>query len=385
MEARGYTNTIAKLTEQYDQGRLAHTLLIHGRPGWGTLSCALDLATHILAKPAEDGLFGPAPAPVKTGWTLEHPDLHISFPFINTKSQGGSISDDFIVTWKDFVKRNVYWSDLDWFHYLSSHISGDRKNPTGNINRAECANILRKLSLKSFGNNAKVLIIWFPEYLAKEGNRLLKTLEEPSDDTFIILVASSTQKILGTILSRCQSVQMKPWIDTDISAAIAEKYPQMSDALLVDVVRRSQGDIGRALHLCDSVEDIDTGQVLTWLRLCYQCNIEKLFKFSEDFARQSRDNQVQWLEYALFFVQQINRYLLDPSYQLLMEEKEAIAAQKMSKVISLKAIDRMASLLEDSIRQIRGNASAKILMTDVSLLFHEVLKTGDVPQYAYID
>jgi DNA polymerase-3 subunit delta' len=50
------------------------------------------------------------------------------------------------------------------------------------------------------------MIIWLPEYLKNEGNRLLKTLEEPANKTLIILVAQNQDQILNTIISRTQLV-----------------------------------------------------------------------------------------------------------------------------------------------------------------------------------
>ncbi len=51
----------------------------------------------------------------------------------------------------------------------------------------------KKLSFKSFESAYKVLVLWMPEYLGKEGNKLLKLIEEPPDNTIFILVAASEE------------------------------------------------------------------------------------------------------------------------------------------------------------------------------------------------
>ena len=53
-----------------------------------------------------------------------------------------------------------------------------------------------------------------PEFLGKEGNKLLKLIEEPPPDTLFILVAESEEQILPTILSRCQLVKI-PLLEND--------------------------------------------------------------------------------------------------------------------------------------------------------------------------
>src|SRR4030095_14402809 len=80
-------------------------------------------------------------------------------------------------------------------------------NKQGNISANECNEINRQLSLKSFENGYKVLIMWMPEYLGKEGNKLLKLIEEPPADTLFILVTENETLILPTIVSRCQLIQ----------------------------------------------------------------------------------------------------------------------------------------------------------------------------------
>jgi DNA polymerase-3 subunit delta' len=56
-----------------------------------------------------------------------------------------------------------------------------------------------------------------PEYLGNEGNRLLKLIEEPTDNTYIILVAENQDLILQTILSRCQLVKIPVYESNEIS------------------------------------------------------------------------------------------------------------------------------------------------------------------------
>ncbi len=393
METTGYTDTRDKLIAQYDAGRLAHTLLVQGLPGWGALPMVLELASHILAQPSAPGLFGSTSLldpreskdksqPPKITRLLDHPDLHISYPFINSSSSGSSTTDESIATWKAYVREHPYTNDLDWFHHLSSTLSGNRKNPTGNINKAECDNILKKLSLKAFGNNPKVLIIWYPEYLVKEGNRLLKTLEEPTDDTYIIMIAENSQNILRTIRSRCQTVQMRPWSDELIRSTLLRQHPQLSTDKLADAVRRAEGDMRRALQLAESDTSMESDAVLQWFRLCYADQIEELRKHTESFAAMSKDLQTEWMEYSLFFLAQILRQKSQPDYEMLLTAGEASSAKKLGQLLTLDTIDHMTILIEKAIVQIRRNANPRLLMMNISMLFHSLLRTGRLPEYS---
>ena len=70
--------------------------------------------------------------------------------------------------WREAFLSNPYLSLDEWRNQL------DAENKQANINIAECHQIIQKLSLKPFEAEYKVLIMWLPEYLDKEGNTLAK-------------------------------------------------------------------------------------------------------------------------------------------------------------------------------------------------------------------
>ncbi|MFN7015150.1 MAG: hypothetical protein ACK4ON_12860, partial [Bacteroidia bacterium] len=90
---------------------------------------------------------------------------------------------------------------FDWLQFIGA------ENKQGNITADECNDIMRKLNLKSFESAYKILVLWMPEYLGKEGNKLLKLIEEPPDNTLFILVAEQEEGILPTLISRCQVIR----------------------------------------------------------------------------------------------------------------------------------------------------------------------------------
>jgi DNA polymerase-3 subunit delta' len=113
--------------------------------------------------------------------------------------------------------------DLDiWRSKLSA------ENKQANINIAECHDIIKKLSYKAFEADTKVLIMWLPEFLDREGNALLKIIEEPPANTLFILVAQNQEQMLSTILSRTQIVKIPKLSDTDIENYLIYKA-QLSD------------------------------------------------------------------------------------------------------------------------------------------------------------
>ena len=209
------------LTELVQQNRLSHALLFLGKEGCGALPLALAFAQYVVSQPQPaplvEDLFGgftaleAGPAFVlpdnivsmpayERAAQLMHPDLHFTYPVIPKKSGEKPISTDYANEWREFIKNYPYGNVYDWLQLLGA------ENKQGNITADECNDIMRKLNLKSFESEYKVLLLWMPEYLGKEGNKLLKLIEEPPPNTLFILVAENEEQIIPTILTTSQKL-----------------------------------------------------------------------------------------------------------------------------------------------------------------------------------
>jgi len=186
------------LIDNVNEDRLAHAQLFLGRPGAGQLALALAFASYVLCRDRQpDDSCGRCAACLKSHKVI-HPDMHFAFPVIKKdgKQRKDVTSNDFLIPWRKIIHGNPYLDMNTWLHSLNVD------NAQANINVKECVEIVKKLSLKTFESDHKILIMWMPEYLRNEGNRLLKLIEEPPDETLIILVAERQEEILNTILSR---------------------------------------------------------------------------------------------------------------------------------------------------------------------------------------
>ncbi|HMR83192.1 MAG TPA: hypothetical protein PKE30_08675, partial [Niabella sp.] len=198
----GQSHLKKELAELMQENRLAHAMLFLGKEGSGALPLALAFAQYIVCErtdltsaPSEMGatLFGdliPPPsgeagrvsadscgacASCRKAAELAHPDIHFSYPVVTKKAGTPPLSTDYITEWREFVKSYPYGNVYDWLQFIGA------ENKQGNITANECNDIIRKLNLKSFEGGYKVLILWLPEYLGNEGNKLLKLIEEPPE------------------------------------------------------------------------------------------------------------------------------------------------------------------------------------------------------------
>ena len=160
-----------RLIETVRSGRVSHAQLFLGPEGSGSLALALAYAQYISCEnPGADDSCGEC-ASCRKYSKLIHPDLHFSYPFFAKHKE--DTAQSFIAEWREAFLNNPYLDLEAWRNSL------DAENKQANINIAECHQILQKLSLKPFEGEYKILIMWLPEYLDKEGNTLLKIIEEP--------------------------------------------------------------------------------------------------------------------------------------------------------------------------------------------------------------
>ena len=215
-EIIGQIETKKQLVELIQHNRLSHALLFLGKEGNGSLQLAVGLAQYLTCEKvnqkvkdqnSEVSLFGEEPTTsIQQQATsndscglcsscikaqhLIHPDIHFSYPVVTKKSGSPPISTDYISEWREFIKNYPYGNVYDWLQFIGA------ENKQGNITAQECNDIIRKLNLKSFESEYKILILWMPEYLGNEGNKLLKLIEEPPPNTLFILVAENESLIL---------------------------------------------------------------------------------------------------------------------------------------------------------------------------------------------
>jgi DNA polymerase-3 subunit delta' len=239
-----------------------------------------------------------------------HPDLHFSFPVIGTNVT----SDHFLNQWRTQLLDNAYFDLNHWLQLIGA------ENKQGNINKGECLRIIQKLGLKTFESQRKVLIMWLPEFLGKEGNRLLKIIEEPPENTHFILVAENQDLILNTILSRCQLIKIPTLTDEEVKLGLMEKT-NTGEAEAMRVALLAEGDFTLALQMLHQGESDNARLFLDWMRKCYRGNGVELVQWVESFATLGREKQKYFVKYALHFMREYLMLKMTNSDQVRLLEK----------------------------------------------------------------
>ena len=344
-------------------GRLPHAILFLGPEGSGHLPMALALTRYILcSERTSEEACGHCPNCLKTERYI-HPDWHFSFPTVGTNG----VSEQFMSEWREALAQSPYLNVNQWLQRIGT------ENQQGNITKEECVQIVRKLSLKSFEGNFKILTMWMPEYLGKEGNRLLKMIEEPPDETIFILVAENQDLILNTILSRCQLVAFPPLTDETVQEGLISQLGLESSRAQA-IAQLANGNYSEALALSAEMESDHAVRFLEWLRQCYRGNGATLVPWVEDFAKLGRESQKHFFRYGLHFLREFLALKLSGAPMIRLRPVELETAQKLSSVLSYEQIEPIVNLFNDCIYYIERNANQKVVLLDSSIQMHRFMK-----------
>jgi DNA polymerase-3 subunit delta' len=111
--------------------------------------------------------------------------------------------------------------------------------------------VVADLSLKPFSAARRVWVIPEVEYLhPAAANKLLKSIEEPPSFVVFLLVTDRLERVLPTIVSRCQVVEFRPLSDTQVAAYLTERH-HVDAAPAEALARLSLGSVERAARLAE--------------------------------------------------------------------------------------------------------------------------------------
>lgn len=390
----GQSEVKTRLAEMVNQNRLSHALLFLGKEGSGALPLAISFAQYIVCEKVNGrsvssrqgpSLFGEieAPDPVSAITILYdscgvcpacikangliHPDIHFSYPVIPKKSGDKPKSCDYISEWREFIKQAPYGNVYDWLQFIGA------ENRQGNITAEECSDIIRQLNLKSFESEYKILVMWMPEYLGKEGNKLLKLIEEPPANTLFILVAESEELILPTILSRTQLVKVPLLSDVDIEAALIERNntpPQQAR----QVAGISEGNYHEALQLLQHSEEDWQGMLRTWLNATLKAGPSAQVKWVEEMAKMGREKQKQFLRYFNHLLELSIRIRIMGADKLSLAENEKDFAGRLNKIAGVSQQQAIIEELDKAAYSIERNANAKMLFHALTIKLLHIIQ-----------
>jgi len=354
-----------KLLRSVKEERVSHAQLFAGPEGCGSMALALAYARYISCENRSDiDSCGTCKSCVKYE-KLIHPDLHFVFPVIKGKKVTDPVSDNYLGEWREFVKRSPYFTLNNWMDSI------EVGNAQGMIFASEASEIIKKLSLKTFESDFKIMIIWLPEKMHQAtANKLLKMIEEPPEKTLFLLVSEEPDKVIPTILSRCQLVKIPSFSSSDIEKYLINRFNIATDKA-ADISRVSNGNITRAIELCENEDSSLTNleRFKSLMRFAWKRDIISLINWSEEMASTGREAQKNFISFSLRLLRENLMLSLDQHRNglVFLTGDEADFSGKFHLSVNQNNIYPLNEELNLVYSHIESNGNAKIIFLDLAL------------------
>ena len=366
----GQDSTKTQLLDLFKSERVPHALLLNGEEGCGHLQLALSFSSLLLCK---------SPTPLdackncsscKMYEKYQHPDLHFSYPIHLSKTEHSETSDDQRSSFLEALEKYKCLGKKTWYSKMGN------ENKQGVIGVKESQAILAKISLKSFFGSAKILLMWMPELMnIQAANKLLKLIEEPPENTYFIFVSNNQTKILPTISSRLQTINVPRLKDENISDFLEKKF-KIEPSTANNIAKISKGNLNKAIntHLDAGISEMNRSLFVNWMRLCYSRNIADTIDWVNEFSKIGREQIKDFIIYSL----EMYRQCIMGNYNMEIEgvsESEKNFLEKFKPFVNHQNISEINSIMNDAYYHMERNANPKILMLDVSIKLYKLLRT----------
>lgn len=335
-DIEGQQDVKRRLAEIIDSGRVSHAQMVLGSTTDGALQLALAYLQYLCCENRHDhDSCGECPSCKKMA-SLMHPDLHFIFPTAATaKVTGNFWSGDFMQEFRDFLlQKNALGTVDEWYAHLGI------ENKQGMIRELDAAHIVSDLGLKSYEGGWKMMVVWMAEKMnTAAANELLKTLEEPSPGTILMLVCESDERMLSTIRSRVQTIKVR---------SEREKMKGEADAEFAEML-------------------------VAWLRLLFKLKMKELSAQVDKMAALNREQQKQFLGYALEVMRDCFVHNAAGTSVDIGSGDQKFDAM-FPNMVTMNNIEMIEKALDEAIMAVERNANAKIALMQLSFNMSRALK-----------
>ena len=281
---------------------------------------------------------------VKGLYSLSYPDLHIVFPIPISNNKKKDLYDYHYKAWTEMaLKNNMKVSLSKW----KETVSYGNKQPIINIDSVR--SVIKKLAVSSFHSNFKIIIFWMADKMNEEAsNMLLKTIEEPGDETVFILLTEDIRKLLPTIVSRCQVIGFSGINKKRTGALENNEF----EALFSDLMRNAFQANKNSKSLA---------QLINWSRVVGKMDkqdAQGFFKFSIELLRQAYLKNMEIEELVSF----------NPTTEFNFEA--------FSKFITNNNIEELSSGFENAIYESSRNVKLSMIATDIAFKTTKLIHGG---------
>lgn len=233
--------------------------------------------------------------------------------------------------------------------------------------------IVEETNRKPYEGDRKVIILYNADLMTEAAqNAFLKTIEEPPEGMYIILLCEKLDNILDTIKSRCQTYKLYRLDEVDILNYINKNYGKIDEAELKSVMAFADGIPGRVTKYLEnsSLKEIRV-MTLDLLKEFEKMKIDKIIKY-ETFLLKHKNEWQEVFTSMFSYIRDILVYkeIRDENFLINLDKLEDII--NLSEVFSFNKLDNIITIIKEAREKLERNVNTTLVFDALLMKMQEV-------------
>ncbi len=365
---KGQDKAIEVLKRALEQNKVANSYLFYGPEGVGKFTTALYMGMAINCHSVlEKRPCGVCPS-CKKFLSFSHPDLIYVFPFPKESGKSDITIDGEIKSDKTLQEYEAYIANkikTPWKEYFFSKNIG--------IRIASIRMLEHRIQLSPNEGNYKICIIEHADAMTiQAANAFLKTLEEPPEDTIIILTTSKPNSLLPTIISRCQQLPFYPITRNKIEEELLGfETLEIFEAKML--ARVSSGNMEKALRLMESGKIEIREQTLQFIDFVLNNNDLKFIELSNQFRTSKNLTKLQEIiSQLIIWLSDIAYYKHQQSEITNLDKTEILEALFERNQEVEDYAPELINFMEEMLLRLNGHVNPQLVIIEIYNRFTDI-------------
>ncbi|MCD4820411.1 MAG: DNA polymerase III subunit [Candidatus Cloacimonetes bacterium] len=354
---KGQDRVIDLLKMAIKQDRIASSYLFYGPEGVGKFTTALyfGMALNCLAS-IESRPCGVCNS-CKKFLKFSHPDFVYIFPTPNMKitANGEIESNKLLKEYQEYVINKIESPWKEFFFSQNVQIRID------NILMLE-----HHINLSTHESKYKIYIIENADQInVNAANAFLKTLEEPPDNSVIILTTSKVNSLLPTILSRCQKISFS-YINRHDIEILLEKTTYISPIDAKMFSRISNGNVEKALRLANEGSTISRDEAIKLIKIFLQANDYAFLEYLGNYSSsKNRKLLSEIISHLIIWLSDLIYFLYEPEQIVNLDHTDILEELYHKNPYVNDYVNETISFFEIMQKKLDGFVNPQLILTGV--------------------
>lgn len=365
---KGQDKVVGVLKRALQQNKIANSYLFYGPEGVGKFTTALYLGMAVNCHAVmEKRPCGVCPS-CRKFLSYTHPDLIYIFPFPKESGKSdvtidGEIkSGKILQEYEEYIQNKI---ETPWNEYFFSKNIG--------IRIASIRMLEHRILLSPNEGNFKICIIEHADTMTTQAaNAFLKTLEEPPEDTIIILTTAKRNLLLPTIISRCQQLQFYPVPRSKIEEELSES--QAIEIFKTKMLARiANGNMEKALRLMED-DDVETReQTLRFLKFVVNGDDLKFLELSNQFRTSANLTKLQeMISQLIIWISDLAYYKHKQSEITNLDQTEILEELYTKGPHVEEYAPQLINFMEEMLQKLAGHVNPQLVIIEIYNRFRDI-------------